>query len=286
MKRKRVLVVGDRSLDRVRDELDRLLPWLRERVDVAGVFDGGTGAIPAAGADLLIVLGGDGAILATAARLEGAAVPLIGIRLGHFGFLAELDPQNCRAYLERIFAGEGTAAAREMLECEVLHASTAKVGDRALNDAVVTAGAPGKMITLELEVDGQHVANYRGDGLIIATPVGSTAHSLAAGGPVVEPGSRLFVVTPLAAHTLSSRPLVLDSSHVLTIRIGRAHKGAGALAIDGQRTHEVGCDDRIVIRRAAQPLWTRTIVERSFFETLREKFRWGGSVALDGDRGP
>lgn len=279
----KIYVVGDSSNPRVRSGLAELTPWLEQRGTLHGVCAANDAPFTPQGADLVVVLGGDGAILATAARLGGEAIPLIGIRVGHFGFLAELEPENWRPYLEKIEAGAGRIVERDMLECEAWLGSTLAWSDRALNDAVATAGVPGRMVVLDLEVDGEHVATYRADGLIIATPVGSTAHSLAAGGPVVEPEARSIVVTPLAAHTLASRPLVLDGARHLTIRRSQLRAARYAMTVDGQRVHPVEPTAEVRVRRSTRPLRFLTVVNRSFFATLRKKFQWGGSVRLARD---
>lgn len=280
MKRSRVYLVGDLKNPRVRRAVAELEPWLKGRVSVTGVCSEPSAPLRPGRSDLVLILGGDGAILSAATRLDGSRVPAIGIRLGHFGFLAELELGTCREQLERIFAGEGTVVERFLLSCVVHRGGKRGVADRALNDAVITASVPARMVTLHLEVDGQHVATYRGDGLVVSTPVGSTAHSLAAGGPVVEPGSRSILVTPLAAHTLSSRPLVLDWNRRIVIRLGPGRQRAAALAMDGQRIVAVHAEDAISVRRDPRPFRMLTIVERSFFATLREKFQWSGSASL------
>lgn len=278
-------VVGDSTNPRVRSGLADLEPWLAERGLLHGICAANDAPFAPEGADVVVVLGGDGAILATAARLAGRPIPLIGIRVGHFGFLAELEPGNWKVNLERIRSGEGRVVERDMLECEAWQGTTPAWKDRALNDAVATAGTPGRMVSLDLDVDGEHVATYRADGLIIATPVGSTAHSLAAGGPVVEPEARSIVVTPLAAHTLASRPLVLDGARRLTIRRTGARAAKYAMTMDGQRVHSVESAAEVRVRRSDRPLRFLTVVNRSFFATLRKKFQWGGSVRLARDDG-
>lgn len=278
----KVQLVGDGANPRVRTGLDALIPFLRSRDALTGVCDSSAAPLLTPATELLVILGGDGAILATAARLRGAPVPLIGIRLGHFGFLAELEPATCRDYLSRILDGEGRVVERLMLSAEIRREGVVEVADVAVNDAVVTAERPARLISLDLEIDRERVATYRGDGLIVSSPLGSTAHSLAAGGPVVEPGSRAILVTPLASHTLTSRPLVLDAERVLSIRLSeRRREEHAALNMDGQRTYRVGSGHEVVVRRSANPIRIMTIVERSYFETLRHKFRWGGSVPLD-----
>ena len=278
----RVHLFGDGENPRVRKGLDELTPWIESRADLVGVCDSSDASVAVDGTDLAVILGGDGAILATAARLAGAPVPLIGIRLGHFGFLAELEPSTCREHLERIFAGQGRVVERLMLGAELRTDGATEVVDVAVNDAVVTANQPGRLVSLDLDVDGERVATYRGDGLIVSTPLGSTAHSLAAGGPVVEPDSRAILVTPLAAHSLTSRPLVLDAERTITIRLSeRRREERAALGMDGQRTYDLDAGQEVVVRRTANALRIMTIVERSYFETLRRKFHWSGSVPLE-----
>lgn len=282
-RRTRVYVVGDRTNPRIRRAIDELKPWLAERVKVTGVCDSSDGPFRPGRADFVLVLGGDGAILHTGVRMAGRTVPIIGIRLGHFGFLAELEPVNCRSYLEKIFAGHGTVHERFLLDCEVRRGKERLARQLAMNDAVVLARSPSQMLALALEVDGEPVARYRGDGLIVATPIGSTAHSLAAGGPVVEPSSRSILVTPLSPHTLASRPLVLDARRRLTIHTLPRYRRTAKLVLDGQRAVPLKPGDEVRVRCASSTVQILSIVERSFFRTLREKFRWGGSASEDGE---
>jgi len=277
----RVLLVGDASYPKVRRGLDELEPWLAERTELVGRVDTRDGIFPEGALDLAVILGGDGAILGAATRLGAREVPVIGIRTGHFGFLAELEPITCKSYLTRILAGEGHVVERMTLSLEVRRGGRPVVLDHAVNDAVVTAAEPARMVGLDLQVDGEHVATYRGDGLVLATPVGSTAHSLAAGGPVVEPSSEALLVTPLASHTLASRPLVLGANRRLLVRPSRNRPSAAAVAVDGQRTYAVQPEDSVHVARSDRPLRIMTIVERSFFETLRRKFHWSGSVTIE-----
>lgn len=281
----RVLLVGDGQNPKVRRGLDDLRPWLASRAELVGVADERHQPLPGEDADLVVILGGDGAILSAAARLRGASPPVIGIRTGHFGFLAELEPLTCRGYLDQILGGEGRVVERMTVSLEVRRDGRPIVEDLAVNDAVVTAAEPARMVGLDLQVDGEHVATYRGDGLVLSTPVGSTAHSLAAGGPVVEPSSEALLVTPLASHTLSSRPLVLSARRRLVVRPSRQRPMVAAVAVDGQRTYRVEPRDSVHVARSDRPLRIMTVVERSFFETLRRKFHWSGSVTLERQEG-
>lgn len=284
-KRSRVHVFGDRKDSRINEFLEDFQPWLEQNADVVGSSDSWDGPLDVGSADLLLILGGDGAILAAASRLNGHQVPCVGLRLGRFGFLAELEPASCRDYLGRILAGEGRVVERFMLHCEIVHDGTVRASELALNDAVIGAGSVARMLSLDLLVDDEPVANYGGDGLIISTPVGSTAYSLAAGGPVMEPDSSSILVTPLAPHTLSSRPLVLDSQRHLTIRVNRRYQRTATVVMDGQRTVEMDVGDEFRVRRADLPMRFLSIVDRSFFQTLRAKFRWGGTVLKQDEPG-
>ncbi|MFG0317126.1 MAG: NAD(+)/NADH kinase [Planctomycetota bacterium JB042] len=282
-RRTRCYLVGDRTNPRIRRAIEELRPWLEERVRITGTSDLKDGPLRPGRADFVLILGGDGAILQTGVRLAGRSIPCIGIRLGHFGFLAELEPTTCRNDLERIFAGEGTVNERFLLDCEVRRSGKRLARGLALNDAVVLAHTPSQMLALALDVDGEPVTTVRGDGLILATPIGSTAHSLAAGGPVVEPSSRSILVTPLAPHTLSSRPLVLDARRRLTVHVLPRYRRTVKLVLDGQRAVPLKPRDRVEVRRSNKTVRFLSIVDRSFFRTLREKFRWGGSTTEDGE---
>lgn len=281
MKRRRVHLVGDGANPRVRKAIRELTPWLEERVEVLGTWDDPRRALKVGRADLVLIFGGDGSILSTATKMAGSKVPLIGIHLGHFGFLAELDQSNCRNYLQKIFEGKGKVVERSPLTCEVWRDGKRIEKELVLNDVVVTAKHPSTMLSIELIVDGDPVATYRGDGLIIATPIGSTAHSLAAGGPVMEPGSSSILVTPLAPHTLTSRPLVLDAGRKINLHVVPRYRRATVLVFDGQRKMPLRTRDEVRVRWSRDKVRFLSIVNRSFFQTLREKFNWAGSVTDD-----
>lgn len=294
-RRDRFYIVCDREDPRIKGSLDDLVQWLgTQGVKITGICGGPQEAVEPKDADLLLILGGDGAFLSAATRLNGDQIPCVGLRLGRFGFLAELEPASCHAELERLIAGEGKVVKRFMLRCEVYQGDKLLCSELAMNDAVIAARTAARMLFLDLLVDDQPVATYNGDGLIISTPIGSTAYSLAAGGPVVEPGSNSILVTPLAPHTLASRPLVLKSERRLRIRSASRQERETALVMDGQRTVTLQVDHEVRVSRAENPLRMISIVDRSFFQTLRAKFRWGGSVPLpedddlvdDGSAGP
>ena len=225
-------------------------------------------------ADLVVVLGGDGSLLAVA-RLSGARPALVaGINHGEFGFLTVSDGGRVYKVLERILAGDYSVQHRSMLAVRVLRGRRTAVRSQALNDAVVTRGTVSRMLALEASVDGVHLTRYLGDGLVIATPTGSTAYSLSAGGPVVEPTMELVVMTPISPHTLSSRPVVLPDSSSISVRVD-ADCDEAVLTLDGQELIELRGGDVVEVSRSKNRAAIVTRAEGGFFEILRDKMSWG-----------
>ena len=233
-------------------------------------------------ADLALVLGGDGTVLHTARRMGDQPTPVLGINLGRLGFLADLTPE---AFLERL----GDLAERRYtidnlmtLACTLAPRSGPVREFRGLNDVVLRSAPIFHLLEIGLSIDGESVMTYRGDGLILATPVGSTAHSLSAGGPILPPNAHMFVVTPICAHTLTQRPLV-DSTHKVYEMVPQGEGIATVLVIDGQVQVPVSCGDRVIVRRGVSPFPMVRLPGHSFYRTLRDKLGWG--AAPPGDRG-
>ncbi len=225
--------------------------------------------------DLVVVLGGDGTLLGTARNLAGRA-PILGVNLGRLGFLTELKRGELYTRLGRVLAGDFQLEERSLLQVEVLRPGEPPVGYRALNDAVIAKVLVGKIIALNLRIDGQLVASYRGDGLILATPTGSTAYNLSAGGPIVDPVLPVVMVTPICPHTLSLRPMVVPDTRELEVEVvGRADE-QGYLTLDGQEGAALGIEDRVRVSRCAERIQLVKASGRNFFDNLREKLHWGG----------
>lgn len=223
-----------------------------------------------------LVLGGDGAILAAARRVSKSGVPLLGVNLGKLGFLAEVGPEELGPTLDRL-----VQRVPEPLELMMLHAEVYRRGRllrqcAALNDVVLSRGAFSRVIDLRLFVNGEQVNAFIADGLILSTPVGSTAHSLAAGGPILAPHTDAIVITSICPHTLSNRPLVVESTDILEVEVTSASPGF-ALTADGQVMVPLHNADRIRVRRNAWPVRLLKVSGRSFFQTLRTKLLWEGS---------
>jgi NAD+ kinase len=225
--------------------------------------------------DLLIVLGGDGTLLAAARAVGERSVPLLGVNLGTLGFLAETSSDELHTALEQAFAGRLVVAERMRLQVEVERRGIVVERQLALNDAVIGKSALSRMIDLETRADGAFVTTYHSDGLIVATPTGSTAYSLSAGGPVLLPEGDSIVLTPICPHTLTQRPLVLPDRYRIEILVHDTRGGDVHLTVDGQVGVALEQGDRVSAARSSFP--TRLLVSphRSRFAVMREKLRWG-----------
>jgi NAD+ kinase len=233
-------------------------------------------------ADLALVLGGDGTVLHTARRMGDHPTPVLGINLGRLGFLADLTPEGFLLRLGDLAERRYTIDNLLTLACTLAPRSGPTREFRGLNDVVLRAAPIFHLLEIGLSIDGESVMTYRGDGLILATPVGSTAHSLSAGGPILPPNAHMFVVTPICSHTLTQRPLV-DSTHKVYEMVPHGSGIATVLVIDGQVQVPVCSGDRVIVRRGVSPFPMVRLPGHSFYRTLRDKLGWG--AAPPGDRG-
>ena len=277
---KRIILSGNTQKPAVAAAVAELLPWLRERCDVVALDLALDRELEHVEADLAVILGGDGAILSTARRLGRNQVPAIGVNLGKFGFLAEVAPVQFRERFADVLAGRYRVSSRMRLSCTLLRGGEVVVEHVALNDAVVSRGALSRLVAIGLVVDGTRATTYNGDGVIVSTPTGSTAHSLSAGGPVVDPGLEAFVVTPICPHTLTNRPVVLPAGRCIELRADAIPVDVG-LTIDGQVYQGIASGDSVVVRRAADDFKLIDLGLRTYYDTLREKLHWSGSTLHD-----
>ena len=267
----------------IRPLLDELLDWLgrRQKTALIGSSSGEyfhEGAQPtdkqiAAEADLVLVLGGDGTMLRAARLVEERSVPILGVNLGGLGFLTESTVEAMYESLEKVFAQEFYLDHRLRLEAHLRHKNGEQEQRTALNDAVISKGTSGRMITTSIQVDKQFVTTLRGDGLIIASPTGSTAYSMSAGGPILEPSLEALILTPISPHTLTHRPLLVPSQVSLEITL-TSHEG-GTVTFDGQIGIHMEHEDTVTI--SASPYRTRLIrfPDRTYYDLLRNKLKWG-----------
>jgi NAD+ kinase len=224
--------------------------------------------------DLLIVLGGDGTLLAAARALHGHLIPILAVNLGGLGFLTSVTLDELYPVLESVLAGKHRTTDRMMLDAKIVHHNKPAVVQCALNDAVANKSALARMLDFDVAVDGTHVGRYHADGLIVATPTGSTAYSLAAGGPIIHPALDAFVITPICPHMLTNRPLVVpDTARVELdfVEVGEQ----GFLTLDGQIGFQLEPKDRVVITKSASKVQFVNPPRLTYYEILRSKLRWG-----------
>src|SRR6202521_5311149 len=224
--------------------------------------------------DLLIVLGGDGTLFSAARLAAKQEVPILAVNLGGLGFLTTVSQDELYSILEEIFSGKHRVSERVMLESEIVRAGAVVRRQIALNDAVLNKAALARIMDLELRVDGEYVTTYKADGLILSTPTGSTAYSLAAGGPIVYPIVAAFVITPICPHTLTNRPLVIPDT--MRIEVGfSAGDSPIYLTLDGQVGVELVRGDHIVVKKAPEKLYLVRPARKTYYEILRNKLKWG-----------
>ncbi len=275
-KTREVLILGNMEKPGVADQIESLLPWFERLVSVMGVFPArGTLDADVSRADLCVVFGGDGTLLSAARMLVDAGVPLLGVNMGKLGFLAEFSVEHMQKHLADILAGKASVAERMMLQvCIHCDRNTERFTSPAANDVVVAAGEPFRMIDLAVSRGGQHIVRYSGDGLIVATPTGSTGYNMSVGGTIMEPTLRAVAITPVAPHTLSLRPIAVGIDQPITIHAERVNAGS-AVIVDGQVRADLHDGDVIEIRPAETPLRIITHPGLTFFKTLSTKLQWG-----------
>ncbi len=271
----RVALLGSPDKPGVADVLDRTTRWIKQRAEVVftDVTYDGRRALQAR-PDLLIVAGGDGTLIATVHSLAERQVPILGINLGKLGYLADFTVEELEREGDFLFSGDMPITRRSMMDVRLEHLDGRVHESPAVNDCVVLAGPPFNMVQVKVEVDGDEVTNVRGDGLIVATPSGSTAHNLAAGGPILEPTGEAFILTPICPQALTFRPLVLNGRRRIVIRIVQANAGT-TVAIDGRAAHAFQRSDRIVLTRYGAEFLLVRNPKRSEWHALRRKLRWG-----------
>jgi NAD+ kinase len=223
--------------------------------------------------DWLIVLGGDGTLLSAARAMGANQVPILAVNLGGLGFLTSVTLDEIYPVLEDILADKPKLSERMMLQAEILHDGKTSDKQIALNDAVANKAALARMLDFDVHVDGHHVGRYRADGLIVATPTGSTAYSLAAGGPIIHPDLEAFVITPICPHMLTNRPLVVPDTARVELDFAVSHEPV-YLTMDGQIGFQLDAKDRVVITRSSHKVQVVKPPTMTYYEILRSKLRW------------
>src|SRR5512146_2810510 len=224
--------------------------------------------------DLVVVLGGDGTLLSAARAVALAGIPILGVNLGSLGFLTEVPLDELYPTLDALDNNRCAVEPRSMLHCNLVRGDTLLAHFDALNDAVVNKSAIARLASFDLFLDGAFVTNYKSDGLIIATPTGSTAYSLAASGPILMPDADTFVITPVCPHSLTHRPLVVRDRAQIEVLI-RCTDEEVFLSIDGQVGMPLRDGDRLTCRKSQHAVKLLRLVNRNFFDVLRAKLKWG-----------
>ncbi len=271
-----VLGSGDRRPE-ILTQIDGLRPVIEQSAEIVGEdfhFDPPLIIAPDT-ADLAIVLGGDGSILRAARHMGARQIPVLGVNLGKLGFLADIQPEELAIALQGIRSGDFRIIDHLMLRCQVERQGVVLCDELGLNECAVLSGPPFSMQYIDLYVDGQLATSYSCDGLLISTPVGSTAHNLSAGGPILRKDLKVFVVTPLNPHTLTVRPVV-DSADRIWELVTRQPGSSTSVVLDGQVLTTLQESDRVRVTRAKPVFQLIEIGGQGYYQTLREKLGWRG----------
>jgi NAD+ kinase len=280
----RVVLLGPGDKSQVRREAQRIRVTIEKRADIVLEDFAGASNLGTVQADLAVVMGGDGSILRTAHRMGHNQIPVLGVNLGKLGFLAELQPEEFLKVWGDVSDGRCTIVEHLMFQCRVLRGKKAVIEERlGLNETAVLGGPPYSILEIDLYVDGELVTTYSCDGLIVSTPVGSTAHNLSAGGPILRKDLQAFVVSPISPHTLTVRPVV-DAADRVYEMVVRDPMGAASVVVDGRTVCSLTRKDRVRVERAEPRFRLIEVPGHGYYETLTEKLGWSGRISYKEQR--
>jgi len=248
----------------------------RETAELLGAPGGLDGPDLAAASDVIAVLGGDGTMLNAMAKLGPTEKPVAGINIGTLGFLTSCTDDEVEQFADALLSGKYTTSRRTLLCATVKSVDGSEKEFRALNEVVLARGQTGRLVSLSAYVDGDLLNHYRADGLIVATPTGSTAYSLSAGGPLISPAAAAFVITPICPHTLSQRSLVIGDHMTVELAPENADEAPMLFTVDGRDCVTIHHGDRIEVKKASQELNLLRLPGHSFYQTVRQKLNWRG----------
>ncbi|MHC4442463.1 MAG: NAD(+)/NADH kinase [Planctomycetota bacterium] len=274
-KRPSVIVIRNPEKPEAASALEGVVRTLSPKADVlgTGVIDD-TDSLADKGPNRVIVLGGDGSILAVARALGDRQVPIVGVNFGKMGFLAEYSLEDVTKYIQALIEDDSIVTSRMMIEAVIMRDGEEIARSLAVNDCVVHAGPPYRMIQLSISVDGDHLTNANSDGLVLAAPSGSTAYNMSVGGPIVQPGTRVMVISPISPHSLTHRPLVVTGDS--TIEVMAHHATAGTtVVVDGQVPYSFRIGDRLIVRQADHDFKLVHNPAHPPWYTLTQKIKWG-----------
>ncbi|HVT89881.1 MAG TPA: NAD(+)/NADH kinase [Tepidisphaeraceae bacterium] len=285
----KIAVVSNISKPKVRQAAEELIPWMRQRSQIVAIDEKAELDLTKVDAEAILIFGGDGTLLAAARRLSGRQVPMMGVNFGRLGFLASFTPAEFMENFEKLIAGKLPTSTRLIVEASVIDADVKcdltdpaqviakrKFVSTALNDCVITAGPPFRMIELLVGPEGDPGVRFLGDGLIISTPSGSTAYSMSAGGPILTTTINAICITPICPQSLSFRPIVISSQNKVFVTAKRVYQGT-TLVCDGQERTNLKAGDRIVVQRALKDLLLIENPDAREWRTLAEKLNWAAS---------
>ena len=275
---KEVVVVVNLAKDKADDLAKEVIRYLQNQGAHVRkhAFRGQPAAFDFSGADLVVSIGGDGTVLYCAREVYTLGIPIMGVNLGNFGFITEIARDEWKSALTAYKSGELSLSERMLLQATLVRAGEDNTTFVGLNDVVINNRGLSKLIRIRTSCDGNQIGVYRSDGIIVATPTGTTAYSAAAGGPILVPEIEAVIITPICPFTLSNRPLVVPAESAIDIEIERDQKTDILLTVDGQNTMEVLPGDWIRISRAPRKALIIRSNQRNFYEVLRSKLHWTG----------
>ena len=278
---KRIRIMGNMSKAGVADQIEAIRPWFQQRGEVIAVLPANEPPPPeVAGADLCVVFGGDGTLLSAARALAGAGTPMLGVNMGKLGFLAEFNVEHLQKHFDDILSGKIAPVERMMLDVSINNCGEHNFSSPAANDVAISAGEPFRMIDLHVAQGDTQISRYLGDGLVVSTPTGSTGYNMSAGGPIMAPTLNAMAITPVAPHTLSMRPIVVQPDLTVCITARKVNPGTSVI-IDGQVSCGLCDGDTVEVRRAEKGMMLIPHPGQPFFETLTKKLYWGRSPHHD-----
>lgn len=271
----RAILLG--SLNKRRDltsAVKRLRPIVESVFEISDEDFGGKNPVATVGADLAVVFGGDGSILRAVRQMGGNQIPVLGVNLGKLGFLADTQPEALATNLQLVREGRFKLVDHLMLDCEVRNGERVVASTMGLNEVAIIGGPPYNILEIDLYVSGALAASYSCDGLIISTPVGSTAHNLSTGGPIVRKDVAAVVIAPISPHTLTVRPVVDSADQVFELQVSQPNRST-SVVVDGQTVAAVEPETRIRVQRSKNVFQLIEVEGHNYYRTLREKLGWG-----------